>query len=139
MQTGYFVHKVLVTCKLPQRTWSCYLLPSGKCTWKTWDCWGTPFQARHVPQLPTPGGLVSPDQNIKHFRHRCFCFFSPVVVDFLFAFCYFRCDIFGHCRCSYFFLLSSLYFPSFQYQLVSRDKNIEHFCHCCCCSVSCCC
>ena len=73
MQTGYFVHKVLVICKLLKLTWSCCLLPSTKCTWKTWDCWRTPFQARHVPQLPTPGGLVSPDQNIKHFCHCCFC------------------------------------------------------------------
>ena len=73
MQTGYFVHKVLVICKLLKLTWSCCLLPSTKCTWKTWDCWKTPFQARHVPQLPTPGGLVSPDQNIKHFCHCCFC------------------------------------------------------------------
>ena len=73
MQTGYFVHKVLVICKLLKLIWSCCLLPSTKCTWKTWDCWKTPFQARHVPQLPTPGGLVSPDQNIKHFCHCCFC------------------------------------------------------------------
>ena len=49
------------------------LLPVTKCTWKTWDCLGRPFQACHVPQLPTPGGLVSPDQNIKHFCHCCFC------------------------------------------------------------------
>ena len=113
MQTGYFVHKVLVICKLLKLTWSCCLLPSTKCTWKTWDCWRTPFQARHVPQLPTPGGLVSPDQNIKHFCHCCFCSvsccwlvdfsFTCWLVDFLFTFfCYFRCSSFGHWRCSYF-------------------------------------
>ena len=72
------------------------LLPVTKCTWKTWDCWRTPFQARHVPQLPTPGGLVSPDQNIKHFCHCCFCSvsccwlvdfsFTCWLVDFLFTF-----------------------------------------------------
>ena len=103
MQTGYFVHKVLVICKLLKLTWSCCLLPSTKCTWKTWDCWRTPFQARHVPQLPTPGGLVSPDQNIKHFCHCCFCSVSCCCWLFVyFFFCYFRCGSFGHWRCSYF-------------------------------------
>ena len=140
MQTGYFVHKVLVICKLLKLTWSCCLLPSTKCTWKTWDCWKTPFQARHVPQLPTPGGLVSPDQNIKHFCHCCFCSVSCCCWLFVYFFFAILDVVVSDIDVFLIFLATFIVLPQLPTPggLVSPDQNIKHFCHCCFCSVSCC-
>ena len=89
MQTGYFVHKVLVICKLLKLTWSCCLLPSA--LGRLGIVWEGRFKPVTFPSF----------QHRVVWSHltRTSSIFAIVVLFcfllLLLTFCNFRCGIFG--------------------------------------------
>ena len=90
MQTGYFVHKVLVICKLLKFTWSCCLLPSA--LGRLGIVWEGRFKPVTFPSFQHRVVWSHLTRTSSIFAIVVFVLF-PVVVDFLFTFFFAILDV----------------------------------------------